>query len=158
MICISGKGANIYLSYTMWFYLYSCWCKISFSYFVIALVALVFINTELYEWISAFCAHVAQYFYPFPLLGPTDFEGWSYKLTPVRPSFCSSVCWCDFSVLFSIMALRIFLIFCMSVEDNRFLSSSQMVFLKKVLITDYRDLSGFFTFLSYSPQLPLGST
>ena len=27
----------------------------------------------------------------FFLIGPTDFEGWSYKLTPVRPSFRPSV-------------------------------------------------------------------
>ena len=51
---------------------------------------------------------------------------------------------------------RISLIFCMSVEDNRVNCLSQMVLLKKVLISDYRGLSVhkgvFFTFLSFSQQ------
>ena len=40
--------------------------------------------------------------------------------------------------LFSKTALKIFLIFCFSVEDNMAYYLSQMVFLKKVLIPDYR--------------------
>ena len=38
-------------------------------------------------------------------------------------------------------ALRIFPIFCMSVEDNRAHCLSKIVFLKKFLIRDYRGLS-----------------
>ena len=49
---------------------------------------------------------------------PTDFGDWSYKLTPVRLFVIPSVRNVFFG-LFSKTALRIFLIFCMSVEDNR---------------------------------------
>ena len=27
-----------------------------------------------------------------PIVGPTDFGGWSYELIPVRPSVCPSIC------------------------------------------------------------------
>ena len=46
------------------------------------------------------------------IFGPTDFGGWSYRLTHVRPSVRSFVC-PDF---FSITGQRIFLIFCMKLD------------------------------------------
>ena len=77
-------------------------------------------------------------------IGPTDLGGWSYKLTHVspsfRPSFRPSISMMFFG-LFSNTALRIFPIFCMSVEDNRSHWLSKIVSLKKFLIPDYRGLS-----------------
>ena len=65
----------------------------------------------------------------------------------------------DFFGLFSKMALRTLLIFCMSVEDNRAHCLSQMVFLKRNLNPGlYMGLSDqggvfSFTFLSFSQLL-----
>ena len=55
--------------------------------------------------------------YPFLnlIIGPTDFGGWSYRLTHVRPSVRPSVC-PDF---FSITGHRIFLIFCMKFDIDK---------------------------------------
>ena len=73
------------------------------------------------------------------LIGPSDFGGWSYKLTLcVRHSVPLSM-WC-FLAFFQ-TAPRIFPIFWMSVEDNRAPCLSQMIFLKKFFILDYRGLS-----------------
>ena len=71
------------------------------------------------------------------IYGPTDFGGWSYKLTPV----CRTSIRVMIFGLFSKTALRIFPIFFMTVEDNRTNLLSQMVFLKRFLILDYRGLS-----------------
>ena len=61
-----------------------------------------------------------------------------------------------FTLLYTKMALRIFPIFCMNVEDNRAHCLSKIVFLKKLLIPDYgAEVSKkgvFFTSLQYSPK------
>ena len=93
----------------------------------------------------------------------------AYKLTPVRQSVRHSdvhhsvrhsVCPCDDFGLFK-TALRIYPIFCMSVEDNRAHCLSQMFFLKKYQIIGDQVLCQtkvtvqnkcFLTFLSFSPQ------
>ena len=65
----------------------------------------------------------------------------------------------DLFVLYSTTALRIFLIFCKRVEDNRAHCLSQMVLLKKVLGPDYRGLIVVSKrcFLAFWPFLHNGS-
>ena len=70
---------------------------------------------------------ILWYFY---WIGPTDFRGCCYKLTPVRPSIILAVC----MVFFGLFSKKL----CISVEHNRAHCLSQMLFLKKVLIPDYR--------------------
>ena len=66
----------------------------------------------------------------------------------------------DFFGLFSQTALKIFLNFCMSVVENRAHRFSQMFFLKKFSIIDYKGLSVqkgvFLTFLTFSLKNTLG--
>ena len=60
-----------------------------------------------------------------------------------------------FFALYSKTTLRIFPIFCMSVEDNRVHCLSKIVFLKKFLILDYRgldDQKSFFYFVAFTPN------
>ena len=91
------------------------------------------------------------------IIGLTDFSGWSYDLTPVRQQVW---CYLAFSPKWLI---RIFLIFCSSIEDNRAHRLSQIAFLEKFLILDYRGLSVqkrcffyFFAFLKNdSKDLPI---
>ena len=68
------------------------------------------------------------------IFGPTDFGGWSYRLTPVRsfvrPSVRSFVC-PDF---FSITGHRIFLIFCMKLDMDKGLKVTEPDFPKKIRI------------------------
>ena len=82
----------------------------------------------------------------------TDFEGWSYKLTPVRPSI-------PYSLRLSVSLCGVFWPFVQNgskdnFENNMVHCLSQAVFLKKILILDYRGLSVqkscFLTSLSFS--------
>ena len=125
-----------------------CWSVVLSVFFTFLKMHILvhFSNVKGVRWelwmLDYSCLHSFSLFWIYIVMhtdffGPTDFGGWSYKLTPVCPSVILSV---RQSIrvmifgLFSKTALRIFLILCMSVEGNRVHRFSQMFFLKKLLI------------------------